>query len=55
MDKGIPHQQNLTGYGLAIILLEAKSNRYEDTAPLMPRVNEALGEARPGRVVRVAG
>lgn len=41
-DKGIPHQQNLARFDLAIVPLEAKSNRYEDLAPLMEGTNAAL-------------
>lgn len=52
-DKGIPHQQNLAGFDLAVILLEARSNSYEDLAPLMTQVNAVLGEARPGELIRV--
>lgn len=33
MDRGIPHQQNLSGVDLAIILLEAPSNRLADFIP----------------------
>jgi hypothetical protein len=39
MDGGIPHQQNLRGIALGIVLIEARSNRYGDLAPLMERVN----------------
>jgi hypothetical protein len=51
-DKGIPHQQNLSGLGLAIVLLRARSNAREDLEPLMDQVNVALDSARPGSVVR---
>ena len=34
-DKGIPHQQSLSRCGLAVALLRAKSNAYEDRVPLM--------------------
>jgi predicted nuclease of predicted toxin-antitoxin system len=52
-DKGIPHQQNLSGLGLAIVLLRARSNAREDLEPLMDQVNVALDSARPGSVVRI--
>ena len=52
-DKGIPHQQNLVRLTLTIVLLEARSNRYEDLVPLMGRVNAVLGEARAGELIRV--
>lgn len=46
--KGIPHQQNVSRLGLAVVLLRAKSNAYEDLASLMDEANTALGSAEPG-------
>jgi hypothetical protein len=53
-DRGIPHQQNVSRYGIGVVLLEARSNRIEDLAPLVPRVKEHTGTLRPGAVVRIA-
>ncbi len=47
-DRSIPHQQNLARFDLAIVVLEAKSNSYEDLAALMDDANAALRDARPG-------
>ena len=52
-DKGIPHQQNLSKIDLAIILLRARSNAYEDLAPLMSEANTALESVSSGSVVRI--
>lgn len=52
-DKGIPHQQNLAKFDLAIILLRAKSNDYEDLAPLMDQAVSALESIEPGTVIRI--
>ncbi len=46
--RGIPHQQNLSELDLAIILLRAKSNDYEDLSPLMDEVNDALSSISRG-------
>ena len=54
MDQGIPHQQNLRDVAIGIILLEAKSNRYRDLAPLMDKVNEALQTIKDGQLIRVS-
>lgn len=54
-DRNIPYQQNLSRLDLAVVILEAKSNSYEDLAPLMDGANEALRGARPGGPVRVRG
>ena len=55
MDQGIPHQQNLQGVNLVIVLLEAPSNRLIDTGSLVEKVEAALAEAHPGEVLRVQG
>lgn len=47
-DKGIPHQQNISRSDLAFVLLRAKSNAYEDLAPLMDEANAALETGEPG-------
>lgn len=39
MDKGIPRQQNLSRFDLAVVPLRAKSNAHEEPAPLMDEVN----------------
>jgi hypothetical protein len=54
MDKSIPHQQNVRRLDLAIVLVEAKSNRLEDLSPLMGGVEEALENTRPGALARVS-
>jgi len=55
MDQGMPHQQNLKNVDLAILLLEAPSNRLADLAPLVAEAKAALSEAPPSEVVRVQG
>ena len=52
-DKGIPHQQNVSRFDLAVVLLRAKSNAREDLAPLMEEVNAALASVEAGTVVRI--
>ena len=58
-DRGIPHQQDLSGLGLTVVILEATSNRLEHLSPLMEEVNAVLGRASagaaPGAVWRVGG
>ena len=41
-DKGIPHQQNVSRFDLTVVLLRAKSNAYEDLAPLMDEVRSEV-------------
>ncbi len=52
-DRGMPYQQNLSRFDLAVVVLEAKSNSYEDLASLMDRTNAALGEVIPGEATRI--
>lgn len=52
-DKGLPYQQNLANFDLTIILLRAKSNDYEDLAPLMNETNAKLAFVKSGIVTRV--
>lgn len=50
MDGSMASQQNLARLRLAIVALRARSNRLEDTSPLIPKVLPTL---KPGKVVRV--
>jgi predicted nuclease of predicted toxin-antitoxin system len=52
-DRGMPHEQNLSRFHLAVVVLEAKSNSYEDLASLMDRANAPLGEVVPGEATRI--
>jgi uncharacterized protein (DUF433 family) len=51
-DKCIPHQQNVSRFDLAVVL-RAKSNAYEDLAPLMNEVRAKLEYTEPGTVLEV--
>ncbi len=53
MDRNMPFQQNLANVDLAIVLLEAPSNRLVDLSPLVEKAKFALSEARPGELVYV--
>ncbi|MFT5469397.1 MAG: hypothetical protein ACI8UO_004518 [Verrucomicrobiales bacterium] len=48
MDRGIPYQQQIAKFDLALIGLRAKSNRLADTQPLMPKVIALLSSVLPG-------
>ncbi len=53
MDKGIYHQQNLSGLRLIIVALRARTNRLADTRPLMPALLTVLQTARLGEYCAV--
>lgn len=53
MDRGIEHQQNLTGLSLGVLLIRAPSNRMGDLEPLVPAILDALDVLRLGQLLRV--
>jgi len=52
-DRSIPHQQNISRFDVAVVILEAKSNSYEDLVLLMERTNGVLADLIPGEAIRV--
>ena len=50
MDKSLPHQQRIGDLPFAVVILRAKSNRFEDTHPLMPEVVARLAEFQQGHM-----
>jgi hypothetical protein len=53
MDGSIATRQNLSEFDIAVIGLSAKSNRLQDTNPLMPKVLAILPGIRFGQFVTV--
>ena len=54
MDSNMVHQQNLARFRLALIALQARTNRLADTRPLMPKVLALLARVRPGTLTVVS-
>jgi hypothetical protein len=50
MDKKLLSEQKITNLPFAIAVLRARSNRFEDTRPLMPDLLRCLAEFQPGHV-----
>jgi len=48
MDSNMVHQQDLPAYPIAVLVLQARSNRLQDTRPLMSAVLQALPHAPKG-------
>ena len=46
VDRNLGFQQNFTGLQIAILVLAAKSNRFEDLLPLVPGILSVLAEIR---------
>jgi len=53
MDRNLPSQQNLKVFKLAVVVIRAPSNAFSHVAPLMPKVNVAVGKARVGAATTV--
>ena len=52
-DQNLQYQQNLTGFGLGIVVLAARTNRLDDLTPLIPKLLEACSSVEGGTVVVV--
>ena len=55
MDSNMVHQQNIGHHAIAVIALRAKSNRLDDTCPLMALLQKLLPTAKRGTVTFVPG
>ena len=55
VDRGLEYQQNFTGLTIAVIVVDVLSNDIEAIRPFMPKILEALPNARPGVVTHVPG
>jgi hypothetical protein len=52
-DRNLSHQQNLSGFDIAVIVLVARSNRIDDLRPMVPRIVEVFATAKAGTVTLV--
>jgi hypothetical protein len=48
VDRNLSFQQNIPNYNIAVVVLRAVSNRYQDLAPFGPKVLEAIADTKPG-------
>jgi len=55
MDKSLPREAKIRDLPFASVVLGARSNRFEDTHPLMPEVLRGLVEFRPGQLYVIGG
>jgi predicted nuclease of predicted toxin-antitoxin system len=53
VDQGMPHQQNLGGRSLSIVLLRAQTNQIQDLLLLAGDVLNALGTIGPGQIILI--
>ena len=53
VDRKLPHQQNLSTFRIAIIVMLARTNTLLDLRPLIPDVLQTLLTVKPGQAVVV--
>ena len=54
VDQNLPAQQN-HGSGPAVVILTARSNRYQDLEPLIPELLNVLQRITRGQLARLGG
>ncbi|MBI5242907.1 MAG: DUF5615 family PIN-like protein [Elusimicrobia bacterium] len=52
-DQRLSHQQNITKFTIAVVVLVARRTKYEFLRPLAPELRRVLPELRPGEVRRI--
>ncbi len=52
-DRSVPHQQNLSTFEIAVVLLEASGNRFVDISTLLPNLRSTLLSIQPGTFYRI--
>ena len=50
MDRGLPHQQNLSALGLRVVVIRATSNRMVHLRPLVSGILDTLASLPPGQL-----
>ena len=53
VDKNLEYQQNKKDLPMAILILSARSNRFESPAPLISLVKQALEKIETGDVIKI--
>jgi predicted nuclease of predicted toxin-antitoxin system len=50
VDKNLPHEQNVSGFSFAVVVLRARSNSIADVRPFVPEILRRLSGFQPGKV-----
>lgn len=53
VDRNLSFQQNLSQFNIAVVVLQAKSNRLMDLKPLVPKILDILSTVVKGQAVVV--
>jgi len=54
VDRNLSFQQNLGSFSIAVIVLQAKTNRLTELRPLVPSLLAAIDRAVPGALIFIA-
>ena len=54
VDRNLAFQQNISQFAIAVIVLQAPTNRLKDLRPLLPNLLQALPTAIKGQVNRIS-
>lgn len=54
VDRNLSFQQRLPQFSVAVIVLQARTNRLEDLRPLVPRLRQILATAPKGEVTWIS-
>ncbi|HEY4231834.1 MAG TPA: DUF5615 family PIN-like protein [Lacipirellulaceae bacterium] len=53
-DRGLEYEQDLAGLPIAVIVLLAPTNTIESLRPLLPQLEKALNEIKPGQLRKIS-
>ena len=53
VNRNLSYQQDVSGFKTAVVVIEAKGNKYSDLQPLIAKVLAVLSGVVPGHVVKV--
>ena len=53
VDRGMRYQQNLGAYGIAVVVLVVRHNKFEMLQPLIPALLDALDTVELGKVTYI--
>jgi hypothetical protein len=54
VDRNLPYQQNLSKFNIAVVILQARTNRLADLKPLVPLLSTELQTAPAGQATFIA-
>jgi predicted nuclease of predicted toxin-antitoxin system len=55
VDRNLAFQQNLTDIAIAVIILEARTNRLADLKQIVPLLLQSMASAKAGTTTRIGG